>query len=262
MKKVLFIAALAVAFMACENKEEMPKGEQKALKTVTEDVVSMIGTADEATVDKKLVAAGFTKVDVDEAALMPRKAQPKMRKAIKAEEPVVVAYVYGLPADYEKMTEEELEKYMKDQMNKGDGYIAVSVTYQNDVLFGTTTSLVTALREKVNVSYTKESDALYAALPEKGIMKEWSGFTAVGKEEKEYTEHADFSAAVAAAQAISAQEMGYCVTAMSEAGYSGMFYQTYWENPDEEMKAEMIEEVGTAYAYGYFMVADINATME
>ena len=146
MKKVLFIAALAVAFMACENKEEMPKGEQKALKTVTEDVVSMIGTADEATVDKKLVAAGFTKVDVDEAALMPRKAQPKMRKAIKAEEPVVVAYVYGLPADYEKMTEEELEKYMKDQMNKGDGYIAVSVTYQNDVLFGTTTSLVTALR--------------------------------------------------------------------------------------------------------------------
>ena len=70
MKKFLFVAALAVAFMACDNKAEMPKQEQKAMKAATVEVVDMIGTAKPADVLKVLLDAGFEKIDAQLSVLL------------------------------------------------------------------------------------------------------------------------------------------------------------------------------------------------
>lgn len=266
MKKFLFVAALAVAFMACNNNgAEMPQQEQKAMKAATVEVVDLIGTAKPADVQKVLLDAGFTKIEAQLS--MPAKcaaqAKKQMKKAIKAEGTEEI-YIYGLPDNFFSMSEEEQEAYMKKQLESGDGFIQVTVTYQSDVLYASATLLMTGLREKINVTYANESDALYAALP-KPMMAEmgvWQGYiTAQGAEEgTQYEKHAEYVAAVAAAKGIRAEEMGYSVSAASATGYAGKAYVAYWMNPgdDEEAQQEMAEEMGAACAYGYFVVADVN----
>jgi len=265
MKKLLFIVAMAVAFMACENKAEMPKQEQKAMKAATVEVVDMIGTAKPADVQKTLLDAGFTKVEAQLA--MPAKcaaqAKANMKKAIKVEGTEEI-YVYGLPDNFFSMSEEEQAAYMKKQLESGDGFIQVTVTYQSDVLYASATVLMTGLREKINVTYANESDALYAALP-KPMTEEmgvWHGniYAQDAEEATQYEKHAEYVAAVAAAKAIQAEEVGYSVTAASAAGYVGKAYVAYWMNPgdDAEAQQDMVEEMGAACAYGYFVVADVN----
>ena len=269
MKKFLFVAALAVAFMACENKNEMPKQEQKALKAATVEVVDMIGEAKPADVQKTLLDAGFTKIEAQLA--MPAKcaaqAKKQMKKAVK-EEGTEEIYVYGLPENFYSMSEEEQAAYMKKQLESGDGFIQVTVTYQSDVLYASATVLMTGLREKINVTYANESDALYAALPKPmtAEMGFWQGVTYGPDTEEEgtqYEKHADYVAAVAAAKGIQAEEMGYSVTAATTSSYAGKAYMAFWMNPgdDEEAQQDMVEEMGAACAYGYFVVADLNYMM-
>lgn len=266
MKKLLFIVAMAVAFMACENKAEMPKQEQKAMKAATVEVVDMIGTAKPADVQKTLLDAGFTKVEAQLA--MPAKcaaqAKANMKKAIKAEGTEEI-YVYGLPDNFFSMSEDEQAAYMKKQLESGDGFIQVTVTYQSDVLYASATVLMTGLRDKINVTYANESDALYAALPKPmtAEMGMWQGSTFTDPEQEEatkYEDHAKYVAAVAAAKGIQAEEVGYSVTAASAAGYVGKAYVASWMNPgdDAEAQQDMAEEIGAACAYGYFVVADVN----
>lgn len=265
MKKLLFIVAMAVAFMACENKAEMPKQEQKAMKAATVEVVDMIGTAKPADVQKTLLDAGFTKVEAQLA--MPAKcaaqAKANMKKAIKAEGTEEI-YVYGLPDNFFSMSEDEQAAYMKKQLESGDGFIQVTVTYQSDVLYASATVLMTGLRDKINVTYANESDALYAALP-KPMAEEmgvWHGniYGPDDEEGTQYEKHTEYVAAVAAAKGIRAEEMGYSVTAASATGYVGKAYVAYWMNPgdDAEAQQDMVEEMGAACAYGYFVVADVN----
>ena len=270
MKKLFFIAALAVAFMACENKNEMPKQEQKAMKAATVEVVDMIGTAKPADVQKTLLDAGFTKIEAQLA--MPAKcaanAKANMKKAIKAEGTEEI-YVYGLPDNFFSMSEDEQAAYMKKQLESGDGFIQVTVTYQSDVLYASATLLMTGLREKINVTYANESDALYDALP-KPMTEEmyvWEGSTFTDPEQEEatkYEDHAKYVAAVAAAKLIQAEEVGYSVTAASASGYAGKAYMAFWRNPgdNEEAIAGIEEEMGVACAYGYFVVADINGMVK
>ncbi|MBQ1875040.1 MAG: hypothetical protein II144_05070 [Paludibacteraceae bacterium] len=265
MKKLLFIVAMAVAFMACENKAEMPKQEQKAMKAATVEVVDMIGTAKPADVQKTLLDAGFTKVEAQLA--MPAKcaaqAKANMKKAIKAEGTEEI-YVYGLPDNFFSMSEDEQAAYMKKQLESGDGFIQVTVTYQSDVLYASATVLMTGLREKINVTYANESDALYAALPKPIVPSamEWQGVTYGPDDDEgtEYTDHAKFVAAVAAAKGIHAEETGYSLTAVSATASAGKAYMAMWMNPgdDAEAQQDMVEEMGAACAYGYFVVADVN----
>lgn len=265
MKKLLFIVAMAVAFMACENKAEMPKQEQKAMKAATVEVVDMIGTAKPADVQKTLLDAGFTKVEAQLA--MPAKcaaqAKANMKKAIKAEGTEEI-YVYGLPDNFFSMSEDEQAAYMKKQLESGDGFIQVTVSYQSDVLYASATVLMTGLREKINVTYANESDALYAALPKPIVPSamEWQGVTYGPDDDEgtEYTDHAKFVAAVAAAKGIHAEETGYSLTAVSATASAGKAYMAMWMNPgdDAEAQQDMVEEMGAACAYGYFVVADVN----
>lgn len=270
MKKFLFVAALAVAFMACDNKAEMPKQEQKAMKAATVEVVDMIGTAKAADVQKVLLDAGFEKIDAQVAlpAKCIAKAKANMKKAVKAEGTEEI-YIYGLPENFYSMSEEEQYNYMKNRLAEGDGYIQVTVTYQDNVLYASATLLVTGLRDKLNVTYANESDALYAALPKPmtAEMGMWQGQTFTDPEQEEaveYEDHAKYVAAVAAAKLIQAEEMGYSVTAASASGYAGKAYMAYWLNPgdNEEAIAGIEEEMGAPCAYGYFVVADINAMMK
>ena len=269
MKKFLFVAALAVAFMACDNKAEMPKQEQKAMKAATVEVVDMIGTAKAADVQKVLLNAGFEKIDAQLAlpAKCIAKAKAGMKKALK-DEGTQEIYIYGLPENFFSMSEEEQYNYMKNRLAEGDGYIEVAVTYQDDVLYASATMLITGLRDKINVTYANESDALYAALPKPmtAEMGMWQGSTYTDPEQEEatkYEDHAKYVAAVAAAKLIQAEELGYSVTAASASGYAGKAYMAFWENPgdNEEAIADTEEEMGVACAYGYFIVADLNYMM-
>lgn len=265
MKKLFFIVAMAVAFMACENKAEMPKQEQKAMKAATVEVVDMIGTAKPADVQKTLLDAGFTKMEAEATvpAKFVKKAKAQMKKGVK-EEGVEEYYVYGLPDNFYSMTEEEQYNYMKKHIEEGDGYIEVTVSFQNDVLYASATMLITGLRDKINVSYSEESDALYAALPKPIVPSamEWQGVTYGPDDDEgtEYTDHAKFVAAVAAAKGIHAEETGYSLTAVSATASAGKAYMAMWMNPgdDAEAQEDMIDDLGMVCAYGYFLVADVN----
>ena len=267
MKKILLLAALAVAFMACENKEEMPKNEQKAMNAATVEVFDQIGVANQAAVDKLLTKVGFVQIPEDKLTIdakVKAQAKAKLPKAIKEEDDAVeVVYVYGLPKNWEDMSAAELEKYMQDQLaNEGNGYITVTAVFSGKYLTMTYTTLMTAIREKVNASYVKESDALFAALPKPMSyqgeeMKYWGG--AIGN--KTFEDRAEYIATVAAAQEIEAQEQGYSISSYTEEGVTGVSYQAVWMNPDEETKQEMIEYMGVACAYGMFFVADVASQM-
>lgn len=266
MKKILLLAALAVAFMACENKQEMPKNEQKAMNAATVEVVDMIGVANQAAVDKALTKVGFVQIPEDKLTIdakVKAQAKAKLPKAIKEEDDAVeVVYVYGLPKNWEDMSAAELEKYMQEELAKDKGYITVTAVFSGKYLTMTSTTLMTALREKVNASYVKESDALYAALPKPMTyqgeeMKYWGG--TIGN--KTYEDRAEYIAAVAAAQEIEAQEVGYSYASYTEEGVTGVAYQAVWMNPDEATKQQMIEYMGVACAYGMFFVADVASVM-
>ena len=69
MKKIIFMAVLAVAFIACNKNKgsevEMPAEEKKAVTAGTSEMVSQFGHS-EAKVDKHMASAGYTKAETFE----------------------------------------------------------------------------------------------------------------------------------------------------------------------------------------------------
>lgn len=263
MKKFLLMAMVAVAFMACnQNGASVPSSDKKAVKAVTTDAVSMVGQ-DPAKVEKILTSAGFTKVESTDATAKVIARYVRSPKA-KAAEEVSVQYVYNLPADYVSMGEEAVLQYVQNLLAKGECLVVVYTIYKDNKLMVVSTSVFAPLKDDINLLYTQNSDGLFAQLPAlNGTTSFWQGNIQEG--EKSYTDHAEYVATIAAAQAILADEQGYALKNLDPVNNmtaEGFGFYCYWENPDEAARATMLEEIGIVGAMGNFSVMDYSYTFE
>lgn len=255
------MAMVAFAFLACNEGASVPSKDKKAAKAVTSQAFDLLGS-DAATVDKALTDAGYVELKESNMNSVVARALKKVRKGIKAESSARVMYIYNLPQDYEKMTEEESTEYVKGLMDKGECMYIVVVRYSNDKMAMLSTKVIAPLKDNnINLLFTEVSDEEYKKMPE-GIsiagqkMQEWAGHTVIGEEEKEFTDHAEFVAAVAKAKVIEANEEAYSVTKVNlESGEpEGIAYYNSWINPDEEEQESMLKENGFVSAFGSFAV--------
>ena len=260
MKKLLVLAMVAFAFLACNEGASVPSKDKKAAKAVTSQAFDLLGS-DAATVDKALTDAGYVELKESNMNSVVARALKKVRKGIKAESSARVMYIYNLPQDYEKMTEEESVKYIKDLLDKGECMYVVVVRYSNDKMIMLSTMVIAPLKDNINLLFTEVSDEEYKKMPE-GIsvegqkMQQWAGSTVIGEDEKQFTDHAEFVAAVAKAKVIEANEEAYSVTKIDLASGEpeGIAYFNSWTNPDEEEQESLLKEEGFVSAVGSFSV--------
>ena len=259
MKKLLVLAMVAFAFLACNEGASVPSKDKKAAKAVTSQAFDLLGS-DAATVDKALTDAGYVELKESNMNGVVARALKKVRKDIKAESSAQV-YIYNLPQDYEKMTEEESTEYVKGLMDKGECLYVVMVRYSNDKMAMLSTRVLAPLKDNINLLFTEVSDEEYKKMPE-GIsvegkkMQHWVGYTFSGDEDKEFTDHAELVAAVAKAKAIEVEEEAYSVTKvnLTSGDPEGIAYYNSWTNPDEEEQESMLKENGFVAAVGSFTV--------
>ena len=260
MKKLLVLAMVAFAFLACNEGASVPSKDKKAAKAVTSQAFDLLGS-DAATVDKALTDAGYVELKESNMNDVVARALKKVRKGIKAESSEQVMYIYNLPQDYEKMTEEESTEYVKGLMDKGKCMYVVVVRYSNNKMNMLSTRVIAPLKDNINLLFTEVSDEEYKKMPE-GISvegkkaQEWIGYIFSGDEEKEYTDHAELVAAVAKAKTIGVEEEAYSVTKvnLTSGEPEGIAYYNVWSNPDEEEQESMLKENGFVAAIGAFSV--------
>lgn len=260
MKKLLVLAMVAFAFLACNEGASVPSKDKKAAKAVTSQAFDLLGS-DAATVDKALTDAGYVELKESNMNDVVARALKKVRKGIKAESSEQVMYIYNLPQDYEKMTEEESTEYVKGLMDKGKCMYVVVVRYSNNKMNMLSTRVIAPLKDNINLLFTEVSDEEYKKMPE-GIpvegqkMQHWVGYTFSGDEEKEFTDHAELVAAVAKAKTIGVEEEAYSVTKvnLTSGEPEGIAYYNVWSNPDEEEQESMLKENGFVAAIGAFSV--------
>ena len=259
MKKLLVLAMVAFAFLACNEGASVPSKDKKAAKAVTSQAFDLLGS-DAATVDKALTDAGYVELKESNMNGVVARALKKVRKDIKAESSAQV-YIYNLPQDYEKMTEEESIKYVKGLLDKGECMYIVMVMYVENELTVLSTQVIAPLKDNINLLFTEVSDEEYKKMPE-GIsvegkkMQHWAGYTFSGDEDKEFTDHAELVAAVAKAKAIEVEEEAYSVTKvnLTSGDPEGIAYYNSWTNPDEEEQEYLLKEQGFVSAIGAFSV--------
>ncbi len=265
MKKLLVLAMVAFAFLACNEGASVPKKDKNAAKAVTSQAFDLLGKSSEK-VDKALEDAGFTKVEGGGLLGIAKREQARVRKSVKEEDlPGQVMYLYNVPENYQKMSEEEGAKYVKSVLDKGECIIFVMAIYSPDnKLLTFSTQVMAPLKDNINLLLTEISDEEYKKLPKASVVEgepttSWEGFIQIGDEEDDpYSDHAKFVAKVAKAKAIVAEEQGYSITEIDvkTAKVSGFLYNNYWLNPDADEQEKQIDESGFAAAFGVFVVVD------
>ena len=266
MKKILFMAMAAVVLMACGdgNGASVPSKDKTAVIAASADAVELIG-AEPAAVDKKLTAAGYTKMDMPASLEAPKlnKKAIKQIPALKAEDDAEeVLYVYNLPEESKNWGEEEFLAYQNKLMKDGKVIAYAIVSFQEGKMTMMVTEMVVGYSAKANLLYTEISNKLYAQLPEKekALQIRWQGAVSTpDAEQQQFEVQADYVKAIEAANnGVQAQEMGYAIL---NSDYDGTAYQGGWYAPGTEDTQAMEKEGVTPYASGYMMVADLKAIM-
>jgi len=238
MKKILWMAVAAVLFMACDgskNGAEMPEKDKQVVDKVTSGMVAQIGKK-QADVEAYLDQAGFIKVG-EEQEIAPKHLQRKHRAPAEVEaSSVQVTYVYGITKEEYAMSDQAaIAARQNEILKKGNAIVIVYAMYQNDKLMMVESSVAVAANKKANTFYTGISDKYYDALPSTAQSISWQGATGA-KRDKLYDKHDEYVAEIAAAESITATEMGVAV--LDASTYLGYGYLVNFQNPDEDEKAE------------------------
>ena len=258
MKKILLMAMVAFAFMACEggNGAEMSSKEKKAVDAATVSAVSQIGNSP-AAVDKALTAAGYKKADAS-VANAPKRIKSAYMKAAAATTEVI--YLYGIePKDLELAEKDQIAK-QNQILAAGNSVIIVYAIFVDDKLAMMETNVIAPKKEKINQNYATTSDNFYAQIPANAQQSQWMGMIAQNR----YEDHAKFIAAVVAAQAIEAQESALVLMSANQQTeeYDGYAYAAMLQNPDED-EVKAIEKDGmTPYVLMTYGVVDLNYYLE
>lgn len=258
MKKMLIMAMAVFALVACKKSSSdtgLPKGEAKALEATTTGAVKLLGdTPDE--VETALTKAGYKEIkggynpfeDMDKApARFVKKA-----KALKESSEYVVTYQYGLPDNWETMTEEQAIAWANNAIEDGKSVMLVTATFESKRLNVMATMFVIKKSDKANKTFTGTSTDLYNKLSKQyewgGSIYSISAGDATGAEQ--FSDHSKFVSRVSKAEGIEAVESGVAIK-----NNDAWFYYNMWLNPDASLEKEMLEEgLSTPICYGAYEV--------
>lgn len=271
MKKLMLLAVVAFACMACnENGANLPNKDKKALKAVTIESLNSIGQK-RTKVEKDFSKAGFVQLGIGGLSQVVARTKAKKMPQVKAEENCTyVTYVYDLPENYAKMSEEQAMKWISDRLASGRGYVVATALYYEDALVAVNTSFQAAVSDKINQLYVETSNEMFNVLPKEAQIYHWVGY--IGKAEPcedddcdDYEpstdpieDHTYYVATIAAAESLAATETGYA----ADEKLAGLYYYALWSNPEEWEKEEMLEEgFAVPYVFGSFTTADYSAMM-
>lgn len=256
MKKMLIMAMAVFALMACKNSSDtgLPKDEAKALEEVTVGAIDQLGgTPDQ--VDAALTDAGFIKLNGGfiPPISAPEKVTPKKMKSTVAASQKQVIYAYGIPDNYNTMTEAQAMAWLNNALADGKSLMLVYTMFIDDELTVMQTMFVVKKSSDANKTFTAISDDLYAELPSGQQNYYWMGEIDDHSEkegEQTYSDHSAFVAAVAKAEGINVQEYGAAV-------YKGWAYSNTWVNPTKYEEEEMMKEgLSVAVCVGMYMVTN------
>lgn len=260
MKKMLLMAAVAVMLMACNgNGASLPSKDKKAVEKVALEALAQIGQP-AATVDKALTDAGFVKAEAPAAAPKKMKAAIQNKFKAPADESVEVYYVYNIDAADMELEGDAAAAKFNSILKKGKAIIVAYVVYYNDKVVMIGSETMVAAKSGQYKLYTDVSDAWYAKIPADAMYKQWEG----GTTKKDYTDHAEFVADIAAAtEGIEADEVGYAITKMdmTTGAMEGFVYDGMWVDPDEEVKKQEAQNGFDPYCMMVTVVADASAVM-
>lgn len=260
MKKMILLVAVMAMCIACgdRNGAELPKQQdKKALSAVASEAIDMVGE-DSVKVGKALRSAGLKFLATQEE--LEESKSPLLqhcRKMKKAGDPNIteVYYGYNIPTEYLFISDdEEAYQYVETTFREGRSFMIVQVYFYKDKMVGISTTVESGLTKTVNLLYTEESDKMYASISKDAANFTWKGDTGLdAKIIKEYTDHAEFSADIAAADAVEADESASYTT---EAFPNGLKYEAFWVHHSEEQMAKETPK-GMAYSvWGSFVVYD------
>lgn len=257
MKKMLIMAMAVFALMACKKSSDtgLPKGEAKALETTTVGAIDQLGDSQDQ-VDAKLTKAGYKKINGGFNPLSaPARIAKKAPMAQNGSANVEVTYAYGLPDNYEKMSEAQAMAWLNDKLADGDAIMIVTATFKSDKLSAMATMFIIKKSSKANKSFTAISDDMYKQLPSGQGKHGWAAVIEDNETEKQtnYTDHSSFVSAVSKAEGITAEETGVAM-------YNGFSYANLWFNPNAADEKEMLEE-GFDYPFceGAYVVASYDS---
>ena len=265
MKKILLMAVAALMFVAC-NENGPSSADKKCAKVVSSEAVDLIGK-DMATVDKALTKAGYVQVEKNVVHAAPARVRALVKDMAASIEHT--PYVYGLPANIDKMTEDEYDACFQKALQDGTTVAIAYVSSLDGKMAGMQTVLYMKLQKNANKLFVDISNSLYDKIPAGAIVEGqpekfpyamWYGAVAVNNEEEptNMAKHADYIAKVAANEEVAAEEMAQ----IAESQEKGWMYEAMWINPNEETKKEMEGEIGVAIVYGTFIVGDQNMVDE
>ena len=257
MKKILIMAMAVCALVACKKNSSdtgLPKADAKALEVTTTGAVDMLGDSPKQ-VDAALTKAGYRKIEggYNPFSAPVREAVAKQLKKAKAESTVEVTYAYGLPENYEEMSQSQAIAWANKALASGDPVMVVTVNYQSDELQAMATMFIIGKSSKANKTFTATSDDLYKKLPSGKANFYWGGYIedsdAAEGSGTEYTDHSEFVSKVSKAEGIIAEESGVAV-------YKNWGYGNFWFNPSAEDEKEMLKEgFTTPFCEGAYAIA-------
>lgn len=263
MKKMLIMAMAVFALVACKKSSDtgLPKADAKALEVTTSGAVDMLGDSPKQ-VDAALTDAGYKKIKngFNPFEYLAPARVVKKATAAKADSDEEVCYGYGIPDDWDKMTEKQIIAWANNVIESGDPVMLVTATFESNFLNAMATIFMIKKTNKANKTYTATSDDLYKKLPSGKNNYAWVGYigdiSRIIKEDvsamTQYTDHSNFVSKAAKADGVGAMEYGNALN-------KGWSYATVWANPDASLEKELLEYGLTApICIGAYSVSQVN----
>ena len=232
MKKLMYVAMVAFAFMACQpqNPADLPVQEKKAVEVVTKGGLAMLGGA-KADVVKQFTDAGYKQVDANTGNQIRARFPKAQADAMPSAE--YLSFVYGIDPSAAK-ADSLMIAAMRNALLAGTNVITAGVRFSDGKCVYVDASVTAPVTVDGALVYTNGSNDLYAAKP--GV---WGGSIRASKGNRiEYAKHADYIAALKDAKGIEANE-----EAVGVKGELSYVYSAWLLVMSEEEEAEMKKEV-------------------
>jgi hypothetical protein len=175
-----------------------------------------------------------------------------MKSTVAASQKQVI-YAYGIPENYNTMTEAQAMAWLNNALADGKSLMLVYTMFIDDELIVMQSVFVIKKSSEANQTFTAISEDMYKQLPSGQQNYYWMGKienNSVKDSETEYTDHSAFVSAVAKAEGISAEEYGVAV-------FNGWAYSNTWANPTKYEEEEMIKGgLSVAVCIGMYMVTN------
>ena len=253
MKKLLLVALSALMLMACNhrNAPDIPQKDQTVVGKASKNVISVLG-ADKATAEKKIIKAGFRKVEGDFSFEAPQHRVVSIAKQ-RTDDEDVSCFVYNITEEMEDASDEDQVNAIIESKQTAIIFMA---EYINGVLANINGKLIVGAEvDNVNGLFLDCSENLRSNISGLGSM--WQG-TITDKEnddlQTQYQNFQKYADDLFPMNSLFAEETGVGIINIYTGESFG--YHITWDKPDESEARWQINNYGykTAIAEAGFSI--------